>query len=101
MTDPHTENRANHRFLIGLVTGAVLGVAAALVAGPRIASELKRATGAARTLGNKTAARYQKASTRVGDAVDEVTEEGRRLRHDLTRQGRGLRDDVLEAVTRS
>jgi hypothetical protein len=46
-------------------------------------------TDSARSLGQRASEQYQQASTRVGEAVDE-----------LTRKGQGVRDDVAEAVAR-
>jgi hypothetical protein len=43
----------------------------------------------AKSLGKRASDQYQQASTRVGDAVDE-----------LTRKGQGVRDGVAEAVAR-
>src|SRR6185436_8052219 len=86
----HTPTRRDHRFVIGLFTGMVAGAGLAIWFTPRRASELReRVTDSARNLGQHAAEQYQQASTRVGEAVDE-----------LTRKGQGVRDDVADAVAR-
>jgi gas vesicle protein len=78
----------DHRFLIGLIVGGVAGAGLTMLFAPRAAAELrKRVTDSARNLGRAASDRYQQASTRVGDAVDE-----------LTKKGQDVRDDVLEVV---
>lgn len=84
----HTQTRRDHRFVIGLFTGMVAGAGLAIWFTPRRASELReRVTDSARNLGQHAAEQYQQASTRVGEAVDE-----------LARKGQGVRDDVADAV---
>ncbi len=74
--------------MLGLFTGTVAGAGLAMWLAPRLASELReRVTDSARNLGQQAAEQYQQASTRVGEAVDE-----------LTRKGQGVRDDVADAV---
>lgn len=87
----HTQPRHDHRFAIGLLTGACVGVGLALWFAPRSASELRqRVTDAAKGLGRLASEQYQHASSRVGDVVD-----------DLTRKGQSVRDDVADVVARS
>jgi gas vesicle protein len=89
VTNVHADERRDHGFLIGLITGGVLGAGLAIFLGPRVASEVQRVTDSARTLGKASAERYQEARARVGETVD-----------DLAAQGRGFRDDLRTAVTR-
>ncbi len=80
--------RRDHGFVLGLFTGMVAGAGLTIWLAPRLASELReRVTDSARDLGERAAEQYQQASTRVGEAVDE-----------LTRTGQGVRDEVADAV---
>ena len=77
-------------FVIGLLTGTVVGAGLAVWFAPRLAAELReRVADSARTLSKDASDRYEKASTRVGEAVDEIT-----------RKGQGVRDGVADAVVR-
>ena len=88
--DTYTENYRDYGFVIGLLTGTVVGAGLLMWLAPRTASELRqRVTDSARDLGQRASEQYQEASTRVGEAVDE-----------LTRKGQGVRDDVAEVVAR-
>jgi gas vesicle protein len=86
----NTQERRDYGFVIGLLTGTVVGAGLMMWLAPRTASEVRqRMADSARNLGKRASEQYQQASTRVGDAVDE-----------LTRKGQGVRDDVAEAVIR-
>ena len=86
----YTREHRDHGFVIGLLSGTVVGAGLAIWLVPGLASELReRITGSARSLGKRASEQYQDASTRVGEAVDE-----------LTRRGQGVRDDVADAVAR-
>jgi len=77
-------------FAFGLITGALVGAGLAWWLTPGSATELRaRVTTSARGLGKRAAETYDDASGRVGDAVDQ-----------LTRKGNRLRDDVAEKVAR-
>jgi len=85
-----TQVRGRDGFLLGLVTGTLVGVGLAWYLAPRTLQELRarlsESTGRAR---DDAAEHYQAASTRLGDAVD-----------DLARKGRGIRRDVADTVAR-
>jgi len=84
----HTQERRDYGFVIGLLTGTVVGAGLAMWLVPRLASEFReRVTDSARRFGERASKQYQQASTRVGEAVGE-----------LTRKGQGACDDVAEAV---
>jgi gas vesicle protein len=84
----HTQEHRDYGFVIGLLTGTFVGAGLMMWLAPRSGSELHdRMTDSARSLGQRASEHYQQASTRVGEAVDE-----------LTRKGQGVRDDVAEAV---
>lgn len=88
--DGHTHEHRGHGFMIGLLTGTFVGAGLAMWLTPRSASELRqRVTDSAVRLGNRASGQYQRASTHVGEAVDE-----------LARRGRDARDDVADAVAR-
>jgi gas vesicle protein len=88
--NPGTQEHRNYDFVIGLVTGTFVGAGLAMWLAPRSASDLRqRLTASATSLGQLASERYQQASTRVGDAVDE-----------LTQKGQDVRDGVADAVAR-
>jgi gas vesicle protein len=85
-----TRSCGDHRFLIGLLTGSVVGAGVAIWFAPRVASELRRrVTDSAKKLSDRASERYQQVSTRVDEAVD-----------DLTKKGQGVRDNMADAVVR-
>lgn len=87
---PDTQNCRGGGFLIGLLAGTFVGAGLALWLVPRAAAEARqRVTDSARAVGNRASKRYQQASTRIVDAVD-----------DLTSKGQGVRNDVADAVVR-
>jgi gas vesicle protein len=88
--DPYPQEPRDHLFVIGLLTGAAAGAGLALWLAPRLAAELRqRMTDSARSLGQRASNEYQQASTRVGQAVD-----------DLTRKGQDVQDEIAGAVAR-
>jgi gas vesicle protein len=93
MTNDQTANNGgsqtrDHGFLIGLITGGVVGAGLTMLLAPRVVAELRqRVTDSARTLGRAASDRYQQTSARASEAADE-----------LTKRGQGIRDEVLEAV---
>ena len=85
-----TREHRGYDFVIGLLTGTFVGAGLAMWLAPRSASELRqRVTDSAVRLRKSASEQYEQASTRVGEAVD-----------DLTRQGQDARDDVADAVAR-
>jgi gas vesicle protein len=91
---PHMNRDAqeysDHGFVLGLLAGTFVGAGLMLWLAPRMASELReRMTDSARSLRKRASAQYEQASTRVGEAVD-----------DLTRKGQAVRDDVADKVAR-
>lgn len=86
----HTQEHRDYRFVIGLLTGTFVGAGLAMWLTPRSGSELRhRMTDSARRLGERATEQYQQATSRVGEAVDEIT-----------RKGQNVRDDVADAVAR-
>lgn len=88
MNLPAPEHRDNS-FAIGLLTGAIAGVGLTIWLSPRISALARRVTDSAKDLGEQASERYRQATTRVVDAVDE-----------LTQKGQDVRDEVAEAVAR-
>ena len=89
MNAPVQGNR-DYGFVIGLMAGAFVGAGLAVWLAPRLASELRaRLKDSAESLRNRASEQYEQASTRVGQAVD-----------DLARKGQGVRDDMADAVAR-
>jgi gas vesicle protein len=75
-------------FLLGLVAGTLVGAGAAVWLAPRMRAAIRqRATDSASALGAKASKRYKAASRLAGDALD-----------DLTHRGQRVRDDVADAV---
>ena len=86
----HTREHRDYGFVIGLLTGTFVGAGLAMWLAPRSVWKLRqRITDSAKSLAKRASERYQQANTRVGEAVDE-----------LTQKGEGVRDDIAEAVAR-
>ena len=82
------ESGRSNLFVIGLMAGTAIGAGLALAFAPRAGSELReRLTGSATDLGQAASREYQRVSTRVADAVENVTE-----------RGQAVRDGVADAV---
>jgi gas vesicle protein len=94
-TAPRLEAASGHSgsFLIGLVGGALIGTAAGVLLAPQINAAVRslrrQLTDAAAGASDAAAAKYRDATTRVGDAVD-----------DLQQKGRGVYGKALSAVVR-
>ena len=85
-----TQDRRDHTFLIGLLTGTFVGAGLAIWLVPRLASELRqRMTDSARELSKLTSDRYQQVGARAGEVVD-----------DLAKKGQTVRNDMADAVVR-
>ncbi len=86
----HPQEHRDYGFVIGLLAGSFVGAGLMMWLAPRAASELRqRMTDSARSLGERASEQYQQATTRVGEAVDEIT-----------RKGEDVRDAVAVAVGR-
>jgi gas vesicle protein len=82
------QTHPDYGFVIGLLTGTLVGAGLMMWLAPRMASELRHQVAATtRTLQKRASRRYQQAGHRVSEAID-----------DIGRTGRGLRHDVADAV---
>lgn len=88
------EYGGNNGFLIGLITGGVIGAGLAIAFAPRLASELRqRVTASATDLSDAAFQGYQEVSTRIAGVVDGVTAKGQAVRDDVADAvGRGARE---------
>jgi gas vesicle protein len=78
-------------FWFGLVTGAALGAGLTVYFAPRIGADIrKRVAASAKDLGDTASGYYDDVSTRVVEAVEE-----------LTAKGQEVRDAVADVVARS
>ena len=83
-----TQEPRPYDFVIGMLTGAVIGAGLAMWFAPRAASELReRVTESARSLGNLVGQQHQRVATSVATIAE-----------DLTRSAQGVRDNIAEAV---
>jgi gas vesicle protein len=90
MNNASTSEHRNHGFVIGMLAGTFVGAGLALWLAPRTAGELRqRMSDSAARLGKRASDKYQQASAGVGETVAE-----------LTRKGRGARDNVADVVAR-
>lgn len=84
-TEPRLEaaSRQSGRFLKGLFGGALIGTAACVLFAPEINAALRtlrrQLTDAAGDAGDAAAERYREATTRVGNAVDDLPKKSRRV----------------------
>jgi gas vesicle protein len=89
--DTYTQERRGYGFVVGLLAGTCIGGGLAMLFAPRSGSDLRRQVAdSAKDLGQRASDQYQQVSSRVGEAVD-----------DLTRKGQDVRDDVAETVAQS
>jgi gas vesicle protein len=81
-----TLDRRDDTFWIGLVMGTFVAAGVAMWLLPRAGADLRqRVAESARELGTFASGRYRQASTRVGQAVDDLMQTGQNLRHDVAR----------------
>jgi gas vesicle protein len=81
--ESHSQQPQAFGFSFGLITGALVGAGLAWWLTPGSASELReRVTVSARALGKRASETYDEASSRIGDAVDQLTRKGRAAKSD-------------------
>jgi len=77
----HPQENNYPGFLFGLMTGAALGAGLAMYFAPKMGAEIrKRVTNTAKDLGETASDYYDQVSSRVGDAVEDLTNRGQRAR---------------------
>ena len=87
--DVDTQTR-NYGFVLGMLTGTVLGAGAMLLLAPRAAGEARqRIADSAKDLAERASDQYGQVSGRLGSALE-----------DLSAKGKGVRDGVADAVVR-
>jgi gas vesicle protein len=81
VTHASVQDSRNEGFLTGLIAGGIIGSGLAMYFASRAAAEPRtRAAGSARSLGDATDERFQRARTRVADAIDGLTRTGQDVR---------------------
>ena len=77
-------------FLIGLLTGAILGVGLGMLLAPKAGSDLRREFGEqAKTIGTKASARYQRAAETATSLAERGGETVTQARETVTRGAEG------------
>jgi gas vesicle protein len=82
MNAPQQEPR-DHGFMIGLMTGTVVGAGLALWLAPRSGALRQRVFESVNGLGRQASDHYHQASTRLTDKVDELVQHGQDVRDEL------------------
>ena len=88
MNAPQQEPR-DHGFMLGLMTGTLVGAGLALWLTPRSGALRQRVVESVNDLGRQASDRYRQASSRVSDKVD-----------DLVQHGQDVRDELADAVAK-
>ena len=99
MTTETQDTRTNHSgsFLMGFITGSVIGASVAIYLAPRLAVELRqRVTDATTGVRNAAAEGLHDLATCVAGAVDRVVAAANEVR----RKGPAVCDDIADAVGR-
>jgi gas vesicle protein len=90
VTTSPTQKTRDYRFVLGLITGAVLGAGLGMLLAPRSAVEFRgRLATSAKGLGKTASERYQQAAARVDTVAKEYTS-----------KGQAIRDSVADSVVR-
>jgi gas vesicle protein len=83
-------NDGGNHFLIGLITGGVIGAGLAIAFAPRLASDLrKRVKASATDLSHAASDGYHEVGARITGVIDGITA-----------SGQAIRDDVADVVGR-
>src|SRR5512135_495771 len=84
VTNLQEQKTGDHRFLLGLLAGGVIGAGLGMFFAPRAARELRaRLSGSAKSLGKAASERYDQVSARVGAVAQDYTTRGQALRDGL------------------
>jgi gas vesicle protein len=82
-TDPIEVSTPLPSFMLGLVTGGILGTVLALAFAPRAGADLRRSVaGAAKNLGAAAVKRYEDASAGLGEAAAHLADKAQAVRND-------------------
>jgi gas vesicle protein len=82
--DHQVQGERNHGFVIGLLTGSVVGASLGWLLAPRISAIGRHTADSIRSLGAAANDRYQEASERLAAVVDDITEKGQELRDQMS-----------------
>ena len=74
----------NHGFVIGLLTGGVLGAGVGWMLAPRLSAFGRQTADSVRSLGAAANDRYQQAGERMTAVVDDLTEKGQDFRDQMS-----------------
>jgi gas vesicle protein len=86
----NTQEHRDYGFALGLLAGTFVGAALMMWFAPQARSEVRRRLADSATeIGKRASEQYAQGSTRVGEAVDE-----------LTRKGQAVRSNVADTVAR-
>ena len=82
--DSQVLGERNHGFVIGLLTGTVVGAGLGWLLAPRISALGRQTADSLRSLGDTANDRYEEASERLAAVVDDITEKGQELRDQIS-----------------
>ena len=82
--DCQERNDRNHGFVIGLLTGSVVGASLGWMFAPRISALGRQTADSIGSLGAAANDRYHQAGERLAAVVDDITEKGQELRDQMS-----------------
>ena len=96
----HDNNDAGGGFIIGLLTGAALGVGLGMLLAPKAGADLRGEIGEqARTFGAKASERYQRASETATGLAERGREIANQAREAVNRGAEEMRGDAADGTS--